>query len=74
MKKKKQQCCFFTGTQTELYKHRRWLEAGNFGFIKKNCTICVAKTKALCSYCEADLRLCFRICSFSYEVAHISMH
>ena len=21
-------------TQTELYKHRRWLEAGNFGFRK----------------------------------------
>ena len=40
-------------------------EAGNFGFRKKrNCTIRVAKTKALISfaikYCEADLRLCFR--------------
>ena len=22
-------------TQTRLYKHRRWLEAGNFGFRKK---------------------------------------
>ena len=35
--------------QAELYKHRRWLEAGNFGFVKlKNCTtrIPVAKTKA----------------------------
>ena len=32
---------------------------------KRNCTIRVAKTKALSdqlrSYCEADLRLCFRI-------------
>ena len=38
----------------------------------RNCTICVAKTKELISfavtanqlrsYCEADLRLCFRIC------------
>ena len=33
----------------------------------RNCTIRVAKTKALISfavtaYCEADLRLCFRLC------------
>ena len=55
-------------TQTGLYKHRRWLETGNFGFRKmRNCTICVAKTKALISfavrgYREADLRLCFRLC------------
>ena len=35
-----------------------------FGFRRKsNCTIRVAKTKALISsYCEADLRLCFRLC------------
>ena len=33
-------------TQTDLYSHRRWVEAGNFGFRKQsNCTICVAKTK-----------------------------
>ena len=33
-------------TQNGLYSHRRWLEAGNFGFRKKrNCTIRVAKTK-----------------------------
>ena len=39
------------------------LETGNFGFGKeRNCTIHVAKTKALISTCEADLRLCFRIC------------
>ena len=36
--------------QTGLYNHRRWLEARNFGFRKKrDCTICVAKTKALIS-------------------------
>ena len=29
---------------------------------KRNCTIRVAKTKAMISYCEADLRLCFRLC------------
>ena len=38
-------------TQTCLYSHRRWLEAGNFRFRKKkNCTIRVAKTKALISF------------------------
>ena len=32
---RKQQCGFRTGpTQTELNKHKRWLEAGNFGFRK----------------------------------------
>ena len=30
-------------TQTGLYSHRRWLDAGNFGFRKKrDCSICVA--------------------------------
>ena len=34
-----------------MVKHRRWLEAGNLGFRKKrNCTICVLKTKALISF------------------------
>ena len=44
--------CFRTGSvQTELYKYRRWLEAGNFGFRKKkNYTSHVAKTKALISF------------------------
>ena len=38
-------------TQTGLYRHRRWLEAGNFGFRKKkNCTIRVSKTKMLISF------------------------
>ena len=61
---RKQQFGFRPGpTQTGLYSHRRWLEVGNFGFGKKrNFTIRVAKTKALISYCEADLRLCFRLC------------
>ena len=44
-----QQSGFGTGpTQTELYKHRTWLVAGNFGFGKKrNCTIGIAKLKVL---------------------------
>ena len=44
--------------QTSLYSHRSSLETRNFWFRKKDCTICVAKK----GYCEADLRLCFRIC------------
>ena len=40
-------------TQTGLYSDRRWLEARNFGFRKKrDCTICVPKTKALISICK----------------------
>ena len=38
-------------TQTKLYSRRRWLEACIFGFGKKrDCTIRVAKTKALISF------------------------
>ena len=38
-------------TQTGLYSHRRWLETRNFGFGKqRDCTIRVAKTKALISF------------------------
>ena len=50
--------------------HRRWLEAGNFGFRKKrNCTIRVAKTKSLISY----LQLVFANakCWFSHEAARL---
>ena len=62
-----QQCGFWPGlTQTRLYSHWRWLEAGNFVFRKKRyCTIQVTKNKGadqLRGYREADLRLCFRIC------------
>ena len=50
-------------TQTRLYIHRRWLEAGNFGFRKKSdCTIYVAKTKALIS-CTVTAQL---ICAFVF--------
>ena len=38
-------------TQSGLYKHRRWLETGNFGFRKqRNCTIGIAKTKVMISF------------------------
>ena len=50
-------------TQTGLCSDRRWLEAWNFGFGKKrNCTIRVAKTKALIS-CTVTAQL---ICSFIF--------
>ena len=43
--------CFRPGpTQTRLYNNSRWLEACNFGFRNwRDCTIYVAKTKALIS-------------------------
>ena len=45
MREKTNNLCFRPGpTQTGLYKHRSWLEAGKFGFRKKrNCTIRVAQ-------------------------------
>ena len=44
-------------TQTELYSHRRWLKACHFGFLYKwNCTIRIAKTKALIKCAVATSR------------------
>ena len=45
-------------TATEYVLMFEISDLGSRGF----CTIRVAKTKALISYREADLRLCFRIC------------
>ena len=54
--------CFRPGpTQTGLYSHRRWLEAANVEELYYPC----GENKGadqLRSYCEADLRLCFRLC------------
>ena len=65
-------------TQTGLlYNHRRWLEAGNFGFRKKmNCTIRVAKTKALISFAVTANLICafvfaYADCCFSHAAAQI---
>ena len=42
-------------TQTSLYSHRSRLETCTFGFKKKrNCTIRVAKTKALISFAVTE--------------------
>ena len=52
-------------TQTVLCRYRRWLEAGNWDLERRDIVLSVlAKNKGadqLCSYFEADLRLCFRI-------------
>ena len=76
--KKKQQCGFRTGlTQTKLYKRRRWLEAGNFGFrMKRNCAIRVARTKPLISFAVTAQLICafvfaYANCWFPHDAAHL---
>ena len=66
-------------TQTGLYSHRRWLEAGNFGFRKKKiCTIQVVKTKALIS-CAVTAQLIstsgftYAKIWFSHDAAHFML-
>ena len=64
-------------TQTSLYSHRSRLEAGNFGIRKKrNCTIHVAKTKALISFTVTAKLICtfvfaYANCWFSHVKAQI---
>ena len=57
---KTQQCGFRTGpTQTELHKHKRWVEVGNFEFMEyRNCTVREAKTKALISLAVTAKLIC----------------
>ena len=64
--------------QTDLFKHRRLLEAGNFGFRKYRnlIVLSVLRNKGadwLCSNCEAELHHCFCICKiwFSHEAAQM---
>ena len=61
--------CFRPGpTQTRLYRHRRLLEAWNFGFRKKReCIIQTSKPKALISF-AVTAKL---ICVFVFEYAKI---
>ena len=60
-----------------MYSHRRWLEAGNFGFRKyRNCSIHVAKTKALISFAVTAKLICSFViaygdCWFSHAVAQL---
>ena len=64
-------------TQTGLYRHTRWLEAGIFVFRKKrDCTNRVAKTKALISFAVTAKLTCVFVFAyaksrFSHDAAHI---
>ena len=74
------QCGFQTGpTLIRLHSHRTQLEASNLGFKKKrNCTIQVAKTKALISFAVTGKLICVFVfayadCWFSHEAAQIDL-
>ena len=64
-------------TQTRLYGHRRWLEAGNFGLRKlRNCTILVSM--AMISFAVTAKLICafvfaYADCWFSHAVAQFMM-
>ena len=61
-------------TQTRLYNHTRWLVASNFVFRKKrDCTIYVAKTKALISTAKLICVFVFAYAKiwFSHNAAHL---
>ena len=63
-------------TQTRLYSHSRLLEVRNFGFRKyRDCSIHVAKTKALISFAVTAKLICVFVfayanCQFSHDAAH----
>ena len=65
------------GFQTSLYSHGSRLEAWNFWFKKKrDCTICVAKIKALISFAVTAKLACafvfaYADCWFSHAKAHM---
>ena len=53
-------------TQTRLYNYRRWLETSNFRFRKKrDCTIYVAKTKALISFAVTAKLICVFVFAYA---------
>ena len=64
-------------TQTSLYSHRSRLEAWNFGFKKKrDCTVCVTKTKTLNSCTVTSKLICIfvfacAVCWFTDAVAQL---
>ena len=50
-----------------MYSDKRWLETRKFGYKKKrNCAICVAKTKALISCAVTAQQLLICIFVFAY--------
>ena len=53
-------------TQTSLCNYRGWLEARNFGFRKyRDCTIRVAKTKALISFAVTAKLICVFVFAYA---------
>ena len=63
-------------TQTDLYSHRSRLEAGKFRFEKeRDCTIRVAKTKALISCAVTAQLICVFVFAYAncwcYHVSHV---
>ena len=66
-------------TQIGLYSHRSRLETCNFGFKKKrDCTILVAKTKALISCAVTAQMICafvlaYADCWFSDALPHFNI-
>ena len=63
-------------TQTRLYSLRRWLEAWNFGFGKqRDCTIQVAKTKALISFTVTAKLICVFVFKYAkIRFSHVAAH
>ena len=61
-------------TQTGLYSHRKWLETWNFGFRKqRDCTIQVAKTKALISFAVTAKLICVFVFAFAkFRFSHVA--
>ena len=60
-------------TSSRLYNYRRWLEARNFGY--RDCTIHVAKTKAMISFTVTAKLICVFVFAyakrrFSHNEAH----
>ena len=63
-------------TQTGLYSHRRWLEAWNFELRKqRDCTIQVAKTKALISFAVTSKLICVFVFAYAkIRFSHVAAH
>ena len=63
-------------TQTRLYSHRRWLETWNFGFRKqRDCTVQVAKTKALISFAVTAKLICVFVFAYAkIRFSHVAAH
>ena len=67
---------FMTSKKCFKYNHptkpiRRWLEAGDFGFKKRDCTIRVAKTKTLISSAVIAKLICVFVFAYAKTVGFL---